>query len=139
VEGRLDGLLAKLERWNRSDFSRYDGAMNEDRLLLSAFSTAGNLVGAVVYIVGIILAIVFWKRAPRASIFTIVGIALVSLMHTLSVIAPPLFMTAGASRYAILGAIGLIAAIGRAIGYDFFFAAIFSLRPEKNGPERQAG
>lgn len=90
----------------------------------------------LVWIAGIILAIVYWKRAPRPAAFTLIAIAIFIVTAFLSVIINSNVLMGLHARGMpiatvsfILGGLNIVISLVRAFGWGLILAAIFTARP----------
>jgi hypothetical protein len=89
----------------------------------------------LVWLIGLILAIVFWKRHPKVSLFTIIGVSgllLLTLINTYLNLWLPLMMNEGgvsATQIGItMGIKGIVTSVLSAIFWAFIFVAILGWR-----------
>lgn len=93
------------------------------------------------YLIAMIVAVTFWQRCPRQSLFTIIAAALflvVSVAQT--VLTSYLIHTrndlpaGGEQLGTILTVIGLIGGVLRALGFGLLLAAVFTGRSRVQSP-----
>jgi hypothetical protein len=101
---------------------------------------ATQLPSTIAYVVGIVLAIVLWRRQPRASMFALIGTAILLAISFLAPILQALafrywFLNGSASgnrltsQYSTtIGVLGVLWALGRAGGYGLILAAVYTGR-----------
>ena len=93
----------------------------------------------LVWVIGLVLAIIRWKRHPRASLFTLIaitGLMILSLAGSLlSVWLPVMIRTGGwdVSRIGVINtAVGFVRSLLAAILWGLLLAAIFGKRNEND-------
>ena len=96
----------------------------------------------LVYLIGIVMAIVFWRRSPSASILVILGAGLLLLS---SVTLPFVFqyilysqrdhVSTSEGLSTVFVVLGLISGFVHAVGLGFFIAAAFAGRGRRVGGE----
>src|SRR5262245_24611551 len=86
----------------------------------------------LVYIAGIVLAIAFWGRQPRASMFALIGTAILLAVSILAPIVSNLSFqywfrsSRPSSQYSTaMGVLAVIWVLVRASGYGLLFAAVY--------------
>lgn len=89
----------------------------------------------LVWLVGLVLALVYWKRHPHASGRLVTGLvilAIVALLGTAQNAAMPwLAQRYGASSIALVsGVSGIVRGVIAAVGWAFMVSAVFGDRPK---------
>lgn len=92
------------------------------------------VVGASV--IGMILALAFWRRCPSACLFALIGFGVLLVLAFSQSLANSYLITAriergwSAEQYGhILTAANIVTALVRTVGYAFVLLAVFSGRP----------
>jgi hypothetical protein len=90
----------------------------------------------LVWIVGIFLAIAFWKRAPRPAAYTLLAIGIFIITAFLSVLVNSNILMELHARGMpirtvsfILGGLNIVISLVRAFGWALILAAIYTARP----------
>jgi hypothetical protein len=91
----------------------------------------------LVWIIGIILAVAYWKRAPRPSAYTLIAITIFIITAFLSVLINSNVVMGLHARgmpfttvSIILSGLNIVIALVRAFGWGLILAAIFTARPQ---------
>jgi hypothetical protein len=91
----------------------------------------------LVWIIGIILALAYWKRAPRPATYTLIAIAIFIVAAFLAVIINSNLLLGLHARgmpigqlSLILGGLNIFISLIRALGWGLILAAIFTARPQ---------
>jgi lipoprotein signal peptidase len=95
----------------------------------------------LVMLAGIILAIVYWRRHPRASAYTLIALMIfliTGLIGTAINIYLPQMLVQGVANIqravTILSGLNLAIALVRVVGWGLIFAAIFTGRQKTSPP-----
>lgn len=92
----------------------------------------------LVYVGGMVLAALWWRRAPRAAAFAMTGLVLMLFVTIGSTAVHAYFVTNRAAATSAtfgmtLSVIGLASGILRAVGMGLVVAAVFAGRPRVHG------
>jgi hypothetical protein len=95
----------------------------------------------LLYVVGLVLALVFWKRSPTASICTVIGLILMLATGVVMVFLQNYFLQARLSQHwstfdvnRAMGISNIVANLVRAIGLILILVAIFVKRASAEPP-----
>jgi hypothetical protein len=90
----------------------------------------------LVWIVGIIFAIAYWKRAPRPATYTLIAIAIFIISAILAIMVNSNLLLGLHARGMpigqvsfIIGGLNIFISLVRALGWGFILAAVFTARP----------
>jgi hypothetical protein len=89
----------------------------------------------LVYLIGFLLALIFWKRSKTASICTLIGTFLLLSIDVVSALLNT-YLASHAVEYGwsrfefgrIMAAVNIVANIGRAVGFVLVLIAVFTGR-----------
>lgn len=109
--------------------------VDQEILVIMLGSLLVRLPILLIWLVGVIIAIVRWQRHPRTSLMLVLGLAILTLASLIGVFweawLPQGAARIGVSRIGALASVyGIVQALISAVGWVLVIIAVFSKRPE---------
>lgn len=110
--------------------------MNQSTVMIFGQQLLSAAPQLIVYIGGMVLAILWWGRSPRAATFTLVGLGIMLLSALVSPVVQAMLASSGTSMSTVAGRMMiyfLFLSVTRAAGLGFVVAAVFADRSKVTG------